>query len=164
MSGARNLVLSAFAALALAGAGCRAAEPGAEKERGEPMPGGAFNIRIVSDSVPDWSSRENFVKSALSGWKTDEEKALAQFRWMHRCRRVGSYAPEDSRPVLDPILFFNSYGITFCSMISEMNIALWEARGLAGRRLGQQGQRSGQDREQETAHARLHPQSTATSA
>ncbi|HOX06367.1 MAG TPA: hypothetical protein PK280_08200 [Planctomycetota bacterium] len=100
---------------------------------GAKMPGGAFNLRIVSDSVPDWSSRENFVKSALSGWKTDEEKAIAQFRWMHRCRRVGSFAPEDSRPVLDPILFFNSYGITFCSMIAEMNISLWEARGLKGR-------------------------------
>jgi hypothetical protein len=30
-------------------------------------PYGAFNLRIVSDSVPDWSSRENFVKSALGG-------------------------------------------------------------------------------------------------
>ncbi len=103
------------------------------QKEGAKMPGGAFNLRIVSDSVPDWSSRENFVKSALSGWKTDEEKALAQFRWMHRCRRVGSFAPEDSRPVLDPILFFNSYGITYCSMISEMNCSLWEAWGKPGR-------------------------------
>jgi hypothetical protein len=94
---------------------------------------GAFNLRIVSDSVPDWSSREKFVASALSNWRTDEEKALAQFRWMHRCRRVGSCAIEDSRPVLDPVLFFNSYGITYCSMISQINCSLWEAWGKKGR-------------------------------
>lgn len=97
------------------------------------QPGGAFNLRIVSDSVPDWSSRDNFVASALSRWQTAEERALAQSRWMHRCRRVGNCAREDGRPVLDPALFFNSYGITFCSMISEMNIALWEAWGRPGR-------------------------------
>lgn len=102
-------------------------------KRSNDMRGGAFNLRVISDSVPDWSSRENFVYSALSGWRTDHEKALAQFRWSYRCRRVGSFVEEDSRPVVDPILFFNSYGITFCNMISEINCALWEARGLPSR-------------------------------
>jgi len=114
----RRFILPVLIAAALTG-------PAAAEER----PGGAFNLRIVSDSVPDFSSREAFVYSALSNWTTDREKALAQFRWMHRCRRVGPYQPEDSRPVLDPILFFNSYGITFCSMVSEMNCSLWEAWG-----------------------------------
>ncbi len=126
-----RLALRLTLLLLLAGLGHSAA---GEKRREEGrMPGGAFNLRIVSDSVPDWSSRENFVRSALSGWKTDEEKALAQFRWMHRSRRVGQFAPEDSRPVLDPVLFFNSYGITYCSMISAMNCSLWEAWGRRGR-------------------------------
>jgi hypothetical protein len=102
-------------------------------ESTDQVPAGAFNVRIVSDSVPDFSSRENFVYSVMSNWPTDAEKCLAQFRWMHRCRRVGSYVPEDGRPVLDPILFFNSYGITFCSMISEMNVSFWEAAGYPGR-------------------------------
>ncbi|MFW6157934.1 MAG: discoidin domain-containing protein [Planctomycetota bacterium] len=118
--------------VALICASCAATRSGSE---GRPPvePGGAFNIRIVSDSVPDFSTRENFVRSALSGWKTDRERCLAQFRWMHRCRRVGPYVPEDGRPVLDPVLFFNSYGITFCSMIAEMNCSLWEAAGYVGR-------------------------------
>jgi hypothetical protein len=98
--------------------------------------GGAFGLRIVSDSTPDWSSRENFVRSALSGWPTDHEKALAQFRWSYHGRRVGPYAHEDGRPVMDPILFFNSYGLTFCSMISAMNVALWETAGYEGRVVG----------------------------
>lgn len=96
-------------------------------------PYGAFNLRIVSDSVPDWSSRENFVKSALGGWDTIEDKVLAQVRWLHRCRRVGSCVLEDQRPVVDPILFLNSYGITYCSMMTQINIAMWEAYGLKGR-------------------------------
>jgi len=136
----RSAGLRATMAAALIGLAASCAEqpadgpaPAPVQKEGAKMPGGAFNLRIVSDSVPDWSSRENFVKSALSGWQTDEEKALAQFRWMHRCRRVGSFAPEDSRPVLDPILFFNSYGITYCSMISTMNCSLWEARSRPGR-------------------------------
>lgn len=100
---------------------------------GDTAAGGAFNLRIVSDSVPDWSSREHFVRSALSGWETDHDRALAQFRWSYRGRRVGGDAIEDGRSVLDPILFFNSYGITFCSQISAMNVALWEAAGYDGR-------------------------------
>jgi hypothetical protein len=95
--------------------------------------GGAQNLRLVSDSVPDFSSREAFVRSALSQWPTDQEKALAQFRWVHRARRVGSPMVEDGRPVLDPVLFFNSYGVTFCSTISMMNVSLWEAAGYRGR-------------------------------
>ncbi|MFO7899399.1 MAG: discoidin domain-containing protein [Planctomycetota bacterium] len=118
--------------IALICASCAGTRSGREA-RDARKPGGAFNIRIVSDSVPDFSTRENFVRSALSGWKTDQEKCLAQFRWMHRCRRVGPYVPEDGRPVLDPVLFFNSYGITFCSMIAEMNVSLWEAAGYLGR-------------------------------
>ncbi|MDD4888654.1 MAG: hypothetical protein PHU85_01895 [Phycisphaerae bacterium] len=98
--------------------------------------GGAFNLRLVSDSVPDFSSRENFVRSALSNWPGDQDKCLAQFRWVHNSRRVGSPMVEDGRPVVDPILFFNSYGVTFCSTISVMNVSLWEAAGLPGRAVG----------------------------
>ncbi len=96
-------------------------------------PGGAFNLRILSDSVPDFSTRENLIHSALSAWPTEDERSIAQWRWMHRLRRVGSYAPEDSRPVLDPVLFFNSYGVTYCSMIAQMNCSIWESRGLKHR-------------------------------
>jgi hypothetical protein len=97
------------------------------------MPGGAFNLRIVSDSVPDWSSRRNFVRSALSGWKTNHEKALAQFRWSYLCRRVGSTWFDHGRAVHDPVLFFNSYGMTMCGDISSLNVALWEASGWKAR-------------------------------
>jgi hypothetical protein len=99
----------------------------------QPAVGGAFNLRIVSDSVPDWSSRDNFVRSALSGWETNQDKLCAQFRWSYRCRRVGPQYMQDGRSVLDPILFFNSYGMTFCGQISAMNVALWEAAGYDGR-------------------------------
>jgi hypothetical protein len=118
-----------LAATLVAGSAAGAAEDNGMNAR----PGGAFNLRIVSDSVPDWSSRENFVRSALSGWKTDQEKAIAQFRWSYRSRRVGSPVREQGRTVLDPILFFNSYGVTFCSTISSMNCSLWEAWGHPGR-------------------------------
>lgn len=106
---------------------------GAMADEGHGPTAGMFNLRVVSDSMPDWSSRDNFVYSALSRWKTDAEKARAQFLWSYRCRRVGLYAPEDQKPVLDPIHFFNSYGLTYCSMISSMNCALWEAWGMQSR-------------------------------
>ncbi|MHC4917361.1 MAG: hypothetical protein ACYTGB_17930, partial [Planctomycetota bacterium] len=97
------------------------------------MAGGVFNLRVVSDSVPDWSSRANFVRSALSGWKTEHERALAQFRWSYLCRRVGSTWVDHGRAVHDPILFFNSYGLTMCGDISSINCALWEASGWRAR-------------------------------
>jgi hypothetical protein len=113
---------------------CACASLGAGDDRAvDASPRGTCDIRLVTDSVPDFSSRDAFVRSALSGWETDHEKCVAKFRWMHQCRRVGSYVPEDGRPVLDPVLFFNSYGITFCSMISEMNCSLWEAAGYLAR-------------------------------
>jgi len=99
------------------------------------MPGGAFNLRVVSDSVPDWSSRENFVRSALSGWKTNHQKALAQFRWSYLCRRVGPTWYDHGRPVHDPVLFFNSYGMTMCGDISSMNLSLWETAGWKARNI-----------------------------
>ncbi|MDD4889737.1 MAG: discoidin domain-containing protein [Phycisphaerae bacterium] len=128
MRGTINWVAGAMIAVSVSGMTM------AQTEKNEPAPpGGAFNLRILSDSVPDFSTRENFVYSALSPWKTEQEKATAQFRWMHRSRRVGSCVLEDGRPVLDPVLFFNSYGVTFCSMISQINCSLWEARGAKGR-------------------------------
>jgi len=107
--------------------------PGVEPAVRAAPRGGAFNLRVVSDAVPDWSSRSNFVYSALSLWQTDFGKAAAQFRWSHRCRRVGSVVLEDGRPVLDPVLFFNSYGICFCGHIAAINCGLWEAWGKRGR-------------------------------
>jgi hypothetical protein len=127
-----KMAVLVFTSLLLVGLGGRALAETAKASTGGPT-GGAFNLRILSDSVPDLSSRENFVSSALSAWPTDAEKALAQFRWMHRLRRVGTYQPEDSRPVLDPVLFFQSYGITYCSMIAQINSSLWEAWGKSSR-------------------------------
>ncbi|MBA4386593.1 MAG: hypothetical protein C0404_01350 [Verrucomicrobia bacterium] len=95
--------------------------------------GNAHNLRILTDSTPDWSSRENFVASTLAGWSTDHEKALALFRWSYLSRRVGGYVVEDSRAVHDPILFFNSYGITQCGPISAINMSLYEAAGYESR-------------------------------
>jgi hypothetical protein len=59
-------------------------------------PAGAFNLRVLSDSTPDWSSRENFVYSAIAHWPTEQERAIAQWRWFHRSRRVGSCVLEDT--------------------------------------------------------------------
>lgn len=102
-------------------------------------PAGAFNLRIVSDAVPDFSSAANFAYSALSRWETDSDKALAQFRWCHRCRRTGPAVREDGRPVLDPVLLFNSYGMCGLEDIAAVECALWEAWGRPGRLVDRPG-------------------------
>jgi hypothetical protein len=120
--------------IGLASTGC-STEANRTREKESLMPGGVFNLRVVSDSVPDWSSRKAFVHSALSGWKTDHEKALAQFRWSYLGRRVGSTWYDHGRAVHDPVLFFNSYGLTMCGDISSINLALWEAAGWKARNI-----------------------------
>jgi hypothetical protein len=117
--------------------GC-SSEVNRSKEKKSAVAGGVFNIRVVSDSVPDWSSRKAFVHSALSGWKTNHQKALAQFRWSYLSRRVGSTWYDHGRAVHDPVLFFNSYGMTMCGDISSINVALWEAAGFKARNINVQ--------------------------
>lgn len=94
------------------------------------------HIKVLSDSVPDFSSLEAWKKSVLRDGMSDEEKAMAIWR------SVVSFQYQDAPPnehlhhgenVLDPLKMANVYGYSFCSVASANMQALARAAGLKAR-------------------------------
>ncbi len=88
-----------------------------------------FNLQLYSDSNPDYSSREAFLETALPVWSDPQDQAIAIWRWGVRNRRQTHASYEEGRPLLDPILFFNSYANTYCGFIAGMQQSLVDALG-----------------------------------
>ena len=83
-------------------------------------PAAVFNIRLHTDSNPDFTTRETFLATALPVWDTPEEQAIALWRWGVRHRRQVTPTRENGRSIFDPIQFFNNYGGTNCGYITGM--------------------------------------------
>lgn len=88
-----------------------------------------FNIQLYSDSNPDYTTRESFLETALPVWAEPQDQAIAIWRWGVRNRRQTHVSFEEGRPLLDPILFFNSYANTYCGYIAGMQQSLVDAMG-----------------------------------
>lgn len=95
--------------------------------------GSVYNVRLVSDSTPDYTDIQSYVRSVTDAWESPQDKAIAIWRWDRRSRRQTSNATEDGRLIWDPILHFNSYGSMNCGVISSLNIAAWKQLGYQGR-------------------------------
>lgn len=100
------------------------------------LPGAAratvCNMTLLTDNAPDYTDMQSLIWSATSNFSTDKEKVLRLFRWAAQGRRQTEPGPEHGYEVRDPILFYNSYGNTLCSLISGMNIQVWQNMGYDG--------------------------------
>ena len=92
-----------------------------------------YNLRLLTDNVPDYTDMASLVESSTGVWQTPEDKAAAVFRWGRRSRRQTSCAVEEGRHLLDPILHYNSYGAMNCGIISSLNISSWLELGFQAR-------------------------------
>src|SRR5579862_1809942 len=89
-------------------------------------PAGAdYNITLATDSAPDFTDVESYLRSVTSQYSTPQEKAIGVWRWSQRLRKQTSYPTEGGHAVNDPIFFFTSYGYTMCGLISGIDNGLW---------------------------------------
>ncbi|HEV3028124.1 MAG TPA: hypothetical protein VG457_11160, partial [Planctomycetota bacterium] len=84
-----------------------------------------YNITLATDSTPDFTDLESYLRSITSQYPTPQEKAVGVWRWSQRLRKQTSYPTEGGHAVNDPILFFTSYGYTMCGLISGIDNGLW---------------------------------------
>jgi len=126
-------VKTLLAAALLLSAGCQTLE-----ERPVRM----VSPKIVSIHTPDPSTPETVVASIIKPGMTQEEKALAVWRycWKHTYHWP---APKEDRRlmhetdvVFDAVKQLNVYGYTYCFAIRALGEALWEAAGLEARSCG----------------------------
>jgi len=98
-------------------------------------PAGAMvcNVKVVSDSRPDFTDRQSLIASATGRYQTTDEKCKALWRWLARCRRQTPSASLHGAPVHDPIMFFNDFGYSLCSDYASINCGLWHEMGLSSR-------------------------------
>ncbi len=88
------------------------------------------NIKVVSDSRPDFSDMESFLHSVTSPYETTDAQCKAIWRWLNRCRRQRPHPIVHGTPVHDPIMFFNDFGYSFCSDYAGINCGIWHSMGL----------------------------------
>jgi RNA polymerase sigma factor (sigma-70 family) len=100
-----------------------AAPPAPPQARAEPATD--YNISLLTDSAPDFTDIDAYLRSITSQHSTPQEKAIAVWRWSQRLRKQTSYPTEDGHEVLDPIQMFTSYGYTMCGIISGVDNSLW---------------------------------------
>ncbi len=95
-------------------------------------PAGAavYNVRVVSDSRPDFTDMDSLVRSATGAYPTMDEKCRAMWRWLTRCRRQTPQPVLHGTPVHDPIMFLNDFGYSFCSDYAAINDGIWHSMGL----------------------------------
>jgi hypothetical protein len=96
-------------------------------------PAAVYNVTLATDSAPDFTDIDAYLRSITSRHATPQEKAIAVWTWSQRLRKQTSYPTEDGHVVNDPILFFTSYGYTMCGMISGIDNALWLKLGWKAR-------------------------------
>src|SRR5437868_4226645 len=84
-----------------------------------------YNITLVTDSAPDFTDIQSYLRSITSQHSAPQDKAIAVWRWSQRLRKQTAWPDEGGHEVLDPILFFTSYGYTQCGIISGIDNSLW---------------------------------------
>jgi hypothetical protein len=89
------------------------------------LSGADYNITLVTDSAPDLTDIDSYLRSITSQYATPQEQAIAIWRWSQRLRKQTTNPLEDGQYVLDPIRMFNDYGYCNCGIVSGVNDALW---------------------------------------
>ena len=87
--------------------------------------GADYNISLITDSAPDLTDVDSYLRSITSQYAAPQEKAIAVWRWSQRLRKQMTNPMECGSFVLDPVEMFNSYGYCNCGIVSGVNNALW---------------------------------------
>lgn len=93
---------------------------------GEPIPAPVYNVRLATDSTPDLTDLESYLRSITSQYSEPQDQAIAIWRWSQRMRKQTSNPQEHgNQDVMDPIEVFNSFGHCNCGIVSGLNNAFW---------------------------------------
>jgi len=96
---------------------------------------GAVSVKVVNDRWVDTSSLRNFGESAtrLMNARTNEEKAVAIWRFIQQCTGVTGTVPKEPAYglsyIADPMKLLNVYGAHWCDGLSRIMIMTWRSMG-----------------------------------
>jgi hypothetical protein len=101
---------------------------------------GARQINISCDRWPDFSSLERFGNDCvrIANAKTNEEKAIALWRFIQQCTEVGSVPKEPAYGkyyILSPLKVLNVYGVHWCDGLSRIMNMTWRSLGYRAQKL-----------------------------
>jgi len=98
-------------------------------------------VKVTTDRTVDASSLESIVKDvfARSGAKTDDEKAIAIYEYLHRTIFHWAYPTETAPQSVGPLKIINVYGWGLCGGQHTVLKALYETAGWKCRYLGWPG-------------------------
>lgn len=103
--------------------------------------GAIRNMKVLTDNTPDWTDIQSAAKSITGAWATDEQKAIALWKWVAVIRHQVSPAHDSfsnarvpsGHPtygiIYNPIKLANNYGNTFCVSTNSIPACLWKALG-----------------------------------
>jgi len=100
------------------------------------------DFKVVCDRWPDGTDLRRFGLDAIriENAHTDEDKALAVWRWMRRCTmRTNGHAPREGRRWVDASKILNVYGAHHCGGLSLLLTDIWRSIGYRARRLYRHG-------------------------
>lgn len=132
--GALSLLLLALAPAAWANGNSRAAH-------GTDRPAAFEGLRISNNQWPDSSTLRSFAEDAirLERARTEEEEALALYKWIARVMTIGGSAhegpPGHETYVLDTLKILNVYGNHWCDGQARLYETMWRALGRQSARL-----------------------------
>ena len=89
-----------------------------------------LNPRITVNGLYDWYDVNSMAAEITADCRTDEEKALAVWQWVHWKRFQRS---AQDRSSLHPVRAMNGYGYGICGHTAAWLKALWTAAGLTAR-------------------------------
>ncbi|MFO7900629.1 MAG: HEAT repeat domain-containing protein [Planctomycetota bacterium] len=99
-------------------------------------------FKVTCDRWPDCTDLRQFGLDAvrIEGAKTNEEKALAVWRWMRRCTmRTNGQSPHEGGRWVDASKILNVYGAHHCGGLSLLLADIWRSTGYPARRLYRHG-------------------------
>jgi hypothetical protein len=98
-------------------------------------------VKVTTDRTVDASSLESIVKDvfARSGAKTDDEKAIAIYEYLHRTIFHWAYPTEAAPQSVGPLKIINVYGWGLCGGQHTVLKALYETAGWKCRYVGWPG-------------------------
>jgi hypothetical protein len=101
----------------------------------------APGFKVTTDKTVDTTSLESIVKDVLarSGAKTNDEKAIAIYEYLHNTIFHFAYPTEAAPQSVGPLKVINAYGWSLCGGQHTILKALYEANGWKCRYLGWPG-------------------------
>jgi hypothetical protein len=97
--------------------------------------------RLLTDNTPDFSTVSNAAHSITDKWETDEQKAIALWKWMSNARfQVATVRDSLSTAtvpggdftygaIFDPVILNNNYGNYFCVIVASVIGKMWKTLG-----------------------------------